>query len=72
MPIGYMLVPHGSWAPYSPLVKQKGKRHAHHDERPHQQKKKKLVKIKKHDEKLQKNENKKRRLERVLEKRGLP
>jgi hypothetical protein len=41
VPIGYMLVPHGSWAPYSPLVKQKGKRHAHHDERPHQQKKKK-------------------------------
>jgi hypothetical protein len=30
------------------------------------------VKIKKHDEKLQKNENKKRRLERVLEKKGLP
>jgi hypothetical protein len=33
-----MLVPHGYWAPYSPLVKQKGKRHAPHDERPQQQK----------------------------------
>jgi hypothetical protein len=51
-----MLVPHGSWALYSPLVKQKGKRHAHHNERPHQQKGV-LVKIKKHDEKLKKNKN---------------
>lgn len=42
-----MLVPHGSWAAYSPLVKQKGKRHAHLDERPHQQKKKKTSEDKK-------------------------
>lgn len=61
MLIGYMLVPHGYWAPYSPLVKQKGKRHAPHGERPQQQKGV-LVKIKKHEGKLKKNEDKKRRL----------
>jgi hypothetical protein len=33
-----MLVPRGSWEPYSPLVEKKGKRHAPHDEAPQQQK----------------------------------